>query len=238
MRGPEVHDGDRAAFYGASLAALRFCDARDARSRRFGPEADSAWLGFAGDMGASERIDLLLRDADVQWPQAFAPRLVFGLAGLADDEPFGAAWAGLEPALAEDLWQTISTAPPTKDVAELINTAAGAWGHTLVPVPVPELTSTTRLIVAGASAIAATARSFAQSSTVAWSDQVLVIAGRPFERHLAALMAPLLGANHPTNIVRPRESPARPFGRALSVVSSDADPEARAWAEQLQKKED
>jgi len=114
MRSPVIHDGDRAAFYRASLAALRFCDAREARSRRFGPDTDSAWLGFAGDMRASERaserIDLLLRDADVQWPQAFAPRLVFGLVGLADDEPFGAAWASLEPALAEELWQTITFA--------------------------------------------------------------------------------------------------------------------------------
>lgn len=237
MRSPVIHDGDRAAFYRASLAAIRFCDAREARSRRFGPDADSAWLSFAGDMGASERIDLLLRDADVQWPQAFAPRLVFGLAGLADDEPFGAAWASLEPALAEALWQTVSTAPPTKDVAELTDTAARAWGHPLVPVPTPELTPTTRLIVAGASAIAATARLFAQQPTLAWSDQVLVVAGRPFERHLATLMAPTLGTNHPTNVVRPGERPARPFGRARPVVSNDADPEASAWADQLQKED-
>jgi hypothetical protein len=237
MRSPEIHDGDRAAFYRASLAALRYCDAREARSRRFGPDADSAWLSFAGDMGASERIDLLLRDADVQWPQAFAPRLVFGLAGLADDEPFGAAWASLEPALAEELWQTISSALPSKDVAELTDMAARAWGHALVPVPVPELTPTTRLIVAGASAIAAVARAFAQKPTLAWSDQVLVVAGRPFERQLAALTAPILGSNHPTNVVRPDERPARSFGRARLVVSNDADPKARAWADQLQKED-
>lgn len=237
MRSPEIHDGDRAAFYRSSLAALRYCDAREARSRRFGPDADSAWLSFAGDMGASERIDLLLCDADVQWPQAFAPRLVFGLAGLADDEPFGAAWAGLEPALADELWKTISTAPPTKDVAELTDMAAHAWGHALVPVPVPELTPTTRLIVAGASAIAATARAFAQKPTLAWSDQVLVVAGRPFERQLAALTAPILGSNHPTNVVHPDERPTRSFGRARPVVSNDADPKARAWADRLQKED-
>ena len=237
MRSPVIHDGDRAAFYTASLVTLRVCDARETRSRRFGPDVDSAWLSFAGDMGASERIDLLLRDADVQWPQAFAPRLVFGLTGLANDEPFGAAWASLEPALAEELWQTISAAPPAKDVAELTNMAARAWGHTLVPVPPPEATPTNRLIVAGASAIAATAQLFAQSSTLAWSDQVLVVAGRPSERHLAALMAPSLGTNHPTNLVRPGEHPARPFVRARPVVSSDADSEARAWADQLQKED-
>ena len=237
MRSPVIHDGDRAAFYRASLVALRFCDAREPRSRCFGTDADSAWLSFAGDMGASERIDLLLRDADVQWPQAFAPRLVFGLAGLADDEPFGAAWASLEPALAEELWQAISTAPATKDVAEVTDTAARAWGHSLVPVPAPELTPTTRLIVAGASAIAATARLFAQQPGAAWSDQVLVVAGQSFERHLAALTAPILGANHPTNIVRPGERPTRPFGRSRPVVSADADHEARAWAAQLQKED-
>lgn len=235
MRSPVIHDGDRAAFYRASLAALRFCDAREARSRRFGPDADAAWHGFAGDMGASERIDLLLCDADVQWPQAFAPRVVFGLTGLADDEPFGAAWASLEPALGEELWRAIDAAASGKDVTELTETAARAWGQQLVPVNVPGLTPTTRLIVAGASAIAATARMFARDSTLAWNDQVLVVAARPFERHLAALAAPILGANHPTNLVRPGDRPASPFGRARPLISDDVDPEARAWAEQLQK---
>lgn len=237
MRSPVIHDGDRAAFYRASLVALRFCDAREGRSRRFGADADAVWSGFAGDMGASERIDLLLRDADAQWAQAFAPRVVFGLAGLADDEPFGAAWASLEPAIGEELWKAIGATPVGKDVAELTDTAARAWGHTFLPVTVPDLTATTRLIVAGASAIAATARMFARGPTLAWSDQVLVVAGWPFERHLAALAAPILGANHPTNLVRPGERPARPFGRARPFVSDDVDPESRAWADQLQKED-
>jgi hypothetical protein len=100
-------------------------------------------------------------------------------------------------------------------------------------VNVPELTPTTRLIVAGASAIAATILAFSRGSTLAWSDQVLVVAGRPFERHLAAMASPILGTTHPTTLVRPQARPARPFGRAQLLVSKDAGTEARAWAHLL-----
>ena len=230
MRGQAIHDGDRAAFYRASLHALRFCDARKPRRQRFGRDADAIWGGFAGDMGASERLDLLLRDADVEWPRAFAPRVVFDLGGLADDEPFGAAWAGLEAPLGEELWETVGWQPPAPDVDVLVVSLARAWGRELESVTIPDLSPTTRLIVAGGSAIASTICAFARGSSLAWGEQVLVVASQPFERHLAAMASPILAADHPTQLMRPREQPGSPFGRAALVISKDADDDARSWA--------
>lgn len=49
---------------------------------------------FRGDFGTSAPIDLLLRDADTQWPGAFGARSVHDLAAVAQDEVFGRVGAG------------------------------------------------------------------------------------------------------------------------------------------------
>lgn len=82
--------------------ALRFVESRRATKRRFGPDADATWTAFRDDFGTSARIDLLLRDADTQWPGAFGARSVYGLAAVAEDEAFGAAWMPLDDVDAED----------------------------------------------------------------------------------------------------------------------------------------
>lgn len=233
MHAQAIHDGDRTAFYRATLHALRYCDAREPQSRRFGAEADARWASFAGEMGASERMDLLVRDADAQWPRAFAPRVVFELAGLAEDEPFGPSWEGLEPALGDTLWRTISGGPPAPGLHELLAAVAGAWEQPLEAITVPPLTPTSRVIVAGASAIAATIVAFSAGRDLAWSDQAVVVAAQPAARHLAALASALLGANHPTQLLRPGEPSAGPFKGALLITSQDADADALAWARKL-----
>lgn len=235
MRGQAVLDGDRTAFYRASLHSLRFCDARDARDGqglRFGPAADARWESFRGDMGASERIDLLFRDADVPWRGAFAPRVVFDLEGVADDEPFGPAWQGIEPSTGESLWHEVAGRPAASDLKALINVIAGAWERSLSPVNLPAPTSTSRYVIAGPSAIAAALLAFATGQDLSWSDQVLVVAEHPFPRHLAALASALLSAD-PTHLLRPKQRPGRAARGAHLVLSADAAPEARAWAEHL-----
>jgi len=74
------------------LAALRFVQTRRPTKCRFGAEADATWADFRGDLGGAARIDLLLRDADAQWPGAFGARSVYDLAAVAADEAFGATW--------------------------------------------------------------------------------------------------------------------------------------------------
>lgn len=233
MHGETIHDGDRAAFYRGALHALRFCDAREGRGRRFGAEAEALWRGFAGEMGASERIDLLLRDAEAQWPRAFAPREVFELAGLADDEPFGPAWSGLETGLADALWQEIGKGSAAPEVGALLASMATAWGHSLEGVDLPPVTSTSRLIVAGPSAIAAVIVAFAPRGELSWADQVLVVADQPLDRQLAGAAAAILGADRPTQVVRPHARPVRGFTGAALVLSKDVGPEILATARML-----
>jgi hypothetical protein len=88
-------EGQRRYYEGAPCA-LRFIEARRPTKRRFGAEADATWKAFRGDFGTSARIDLLLRDADAQWPGAFGARTVYDLAAVAEDEAFGAAWLPLD----------------------------------------------------------------------------------------------------------------------------------------------
>ena len=72
------------AFYKAGALTLRALDARAAQARIFGPDADAAWGLFKGELHEGERLDLLLRDAAVAHPAAFAPRVVFALEGLSE----------------------------------------------------------------------------------------------------------------------------------------------------------
>ncbi len=237
MHGQKVHDGDREAFYCAALHALRFCDAQDEQKRRFGPEADALWGSFSGTTaslsGDSERIDLLLRDADAQWTRAFAPRVVFSLEGVADDEPFGPAWAGIEPLIARKLWTEISKQPAKPELISLIESIAKAWDIELSPVGAPAITPTSRFVVAGASAIATLIFAFAEGEDLAWAEQVLVVAERPAARHLAALASALLRSTGHTLLLRVDEQPHASFAKATLITTDDANANALSWAKTL-----
>ena len=91
-----VSSQDRSVFYGAAVLGLRALDARGPTARRFGSEADARWTQFAGALGAGDRLDILLRDAARTWGAAFSPSECFGFFGLADDEPFGPDWGGID----------------------------------------------------------------------------------------------------------------------------------------------
>jgi hypothetical protein len=101
MTAPSPAQAER--FYRAGVLGLRALEAREGRGRRLGPAADATWRAFRGDPGElddRDRLDLLLRDAAATSPLAFAPRRIFALAGLSDDEPFGHEWPGLPVSLA------------------------------------------------------------------------------------------------------------------------------------------
>src|SRR5690606_2120835 len=175
----EISSADRATFYLTALRLLRFADQRAPTKRRFGPDADALWKDFAGGLKTSDRIDILLRDADTEWPGAFGARATFGLRAVAQDDAFGADWASLPPMDGERVWKDAlaSEVPATVDAA--IDRLCVAWELAVAAFELPKVTAGTRLLVGGASAIAAAIRAFAANPDLRWSEQVVVVADRP-----------------------------------------------------------
>jgi hypothetical protein len=223
---------DRSAFYGAAVIGLRALDARESTPRRFGPDAEARWTQFAGALGAGDRIDILLRDAAGTWGAAFSPSECFGFFGLADDEPFGPDWGGIDDHAAKRLLAE-SDAPAT------LEHIAYGLGVKAASVPVPPVTPSTKLVVAGGTAIVSVAKGFAENRALSWTDQVVVVAEKAAWRQLAGLAAVLLGARGRTALVRPTEGAENALRAAgfahldAAVASPDAEPEAAELARKV-----
>jgi hypothetical protein len=224
-----VTSQDRSAFYGAAVLGLRALDARERTARRFGADAEARWTQFAGALGAGERLDILLRDAAGTWGAAFSPSECFGFFGLADDEPFGPDWGGIDDHAAKRL-----LAEP--DAPASLEHIAYGLGVKASSVPVPPLTPSTKLVVAGGTAVVSVAKAFSENTALSWTDQVVVLADKPAWRQLAGLAAVVLGARGRTVIVRPSADAANALRAAgfahldAAIGSPDAEPEAAELA--------
>lgn len=222
----------RSAFYDAAVLGLRALDARESTPRRFGSDAEERWKQFAGALGAGDRIDILLRDAAGTWGAAFSPSECFGFFGLADDEPFGPDWGGIDDHTAKRLLAELDPPATLEQIAAVLGAKAAS-------VPVPPVAPSTKLVVAGGTAIVSVAKAFAANKALSWTDQVVVVADKAAWRQLAGLAAVLLGARGRTTLVRPTESaesalPAAGFAHLdAAVVSPDAEPEAAKLARKV-----
>jgi len=221
----------RQSFYTSALVCLRFLEQRKVTGRRFGPDADALWGAFCGHLTTADRIDVLLRDADAEWPGSFGARTAFALRALAEDEPFGAEWPSLDPIDAEALWRRLPELSPASG-RELFAACAAAWGETLAPFDAGPIDATAKLVVAGPSAIAATALAFAADETLSWSQQVVCVATPPPHRQLAALAAAIINALEPTRLASLDEPPEIEPGSRL-LASADAAPEDLERARRL-----
>jgi hypothetical protein len=218
------------AFYEASLRALRYVDARSPTGRRFGPDADAMWRTFRGHLTAADRIDLLLRDADAEYPGAFGARVAFGLRGVGEDDAFGSTWHRLPPADADALWRRLLIEPAPTDATTAISGCAASLGLVIRSTDVPKLTANARFLLAGPSAVASLAAAFAAERDLAWADQVTCVATPPAHRQLAVLCAALLGAK-PTALLAATEPLAASAHFDQRLASDDADPADRAIVE-------
>lgn len=224
-----ITDAQQAAFYAGAVAGLRALDARERTPRRFGVDADARWSSFRGALTEADRIDVLVRDAAVTWGAAFSPAEVFGLFGLAPDEPFGPDWQTLSSTTAKRLLAPGASPHGPSEMAR-------ALGIPLTTIPVPPLTASTRVAVAGGSAMVAVALAFLGQSGLSWSDQVLAVATNPAHRQLAGLLAVVVESAGKTRLVRPGRE-VRPtldsvgFAQTdVAVASPDAEPECAAFA--------
>lgn len=219
-------------FYRAALIGLRCLDAAQERASRFGPGPDAGWNGFRGHLGAADRIDLLCRDAAVKWQAAFSPARVFGLSGLAPDEPFGPNWQGLDDhQQATALWREVETLEEFAAAASLRRISAALELPPLSSSPsatwaasLHGMTGHTQALVGGAAAILALAHIIAKRDDLRWSQQVTVVAERPAVRQLAGLVAPVLGAGAATRLVRVEDMSELQDVFDIRVASDDADP--------------
>lgn len=217
----------------AALRLLQYVEGRRPTGRRFGADADARWTSFRGDLETVDRIELMIRDADAEWPGGFGARAVFAMQGVAEDEPFGSQWEGLDPVAAEELWRRVKADPAPTTVAAALASIASAWGVTLTAQRSEPVAPTDRLVVVGPSAIVTTIQAFAAGAALDWAEQVIVVASAPVARQLAGAAAALLNASRPAAVVAAADSwPALKRGARL-VASPDAEPADLARAQAL-----
>jgi hypothetical protein len=223
-----ISAADITRFYGASTFALRGIDR--ASGLRFGADADARWRLFRGELEDADRLDLLLRDAAVAHPGGFAARIVFDLEGLADDEPFGPDWPGIDASSATAMLRDASA----RQRVELTDLAS-IWGLSAQRLPKTRLdgiTPATRIVAAGSIAVLALAEHFAAQPGFDLGDQVTFIGDGPASRHLFGLAVALLGGTSQARILNSRISKAS--GRVDRVlVSDDASVDEKRAAEAL-----
>jgi len=230
-------DDQRIAYYTSVLLGLQHVEARRPTGRRFGSEADARWASFRGELATADRIDLLVRDADTEWPGAFGPRTVFALRALREDEPFGAEWTPLEPVHAEELWRSVTAQSAPAGVGDVLGAVASQWDLSLSPFDVGgTVDASERLLVTGPSAIASLVAAFAEGTGLDWADQVVCLASPPGHRQLAAMAGAALRSSKPTTILsvdQVKDASAELLAGRRLVASDDADRADAARAREL-----
>ena len=229
---PPIQSAAVRAYYRSALTGLRFAEERSPTTRRFGDEADALWKRYAGGLTTADRMDLLLRDADGEWPGAFGARATFGLRAVAEDEAFGPEWESVSSMDGESIWRDVAKAGAPVDADRVIERVAEAWGIELASFDVPQLGATTTVLATGASAIAALIRRFAQSPDLDWTRQVSVLSDRAVERQLGAMAAALLNTTEGSRLFCAVEEAGDARFDVL-VASEDADPAAVEQAQSL-----
>lgn len=207
------------------LRLLQFVEQRRPTERRFGPDADARWNGFRGDLDTADRIELMIRDADAEWPSSVGARTVFAMQGIHEDDPFGSQWIGMDSVDAEELWRKVKAQAAPTTPLETLHAIADAWGRKLKKHAAPSIEATDRLVVTGGSAIAAVIDRFAKGTGLDWTEQVVVVATSPWERQLAAAATSLLNIQQRHNrILSAQDAMATKLDRAHQLVASnDAD---------------
>jgi hypothetical protein len=225
----------RAGYYAGALLLLSFLESRRSTGRRFGPEADARWSGFAGHLGACDRLDLLVRDADLEWPGAIGARRVFGLAGVADDDAFGPTWEGIAHPLALELFRTHGGL----ELASLeawLDRAFTVARRPRAAIDVPAIAPNDRFVVTGANAVASLLAVFEARRELDFGAQVLVASEDPFARQLAAAAPLVLATGSPAHLTGTEGDPSEALSAwrsASLLVSSDASDAERALATTL-----
>jgi hypothetical protein len=224
---------DAQRYYRVGALGLRALQDRGLGAKRFSADAIARWRAFKGELTDSQRLDLLLRDGAATYPLAFAAREVFRLEGLADDEPFGPAWASLAPSKAGPILRDAESSSALRadaPVQDVLSALADIWG---LRVGLPDsaalekVGAASRLVVAGAGALVALGAIMAGRTDTDFGDQILLVTSQPGLRQLAGLAAALTGSRRAPRWLLPglpvAAATAMGFTRATGMmISSDA----------------
>lgn len=221
-------------FYRAAVLGLGLLEARSGMARRFGPDADARWKAFRGGLQDWDRIELLVRDASVRNPAGFAPRVVFDLPALADDEPCGPDWPGPTPTEASTLLRSVASGP--RELGPILEVVAAGWGLSFRPLSRDAgagILASTKILLAGAGAVMSAAALFAGRPDLDLADQSVLVADDPGTRQLFGLALAYFSSSRPARIVRLATSPEdlRALGVSVvdrALVSDDVPPDTRA----------
>lgn len=209
------------AYYRAAIAGLRHQEAKRPSGRRVGADADALWKAFEGVLGPADRVNLLLEDANAQWPRAFGARHLFTeLRDAHEDAAFGPSWSGLDAQAAIALLRDLA-ADGDASLETTLREAAAAWALPLVPIEPPALAPSSRVVVAGASAVFA----LALASTEAgfdWSGRVALVADAPGVRQLALLAGGLLDSRVPLALFRSDDEAGPDWATSTLFLGRDA----------------
>lgn len=200
------------SFYRTALLALLAQEQHDPTSRRFGADADAAWSIFQGHLDASDRVDMLLRDAAVKHPAAFAPRTVFSgdpalsagylTTDLPEDEPFGPNWLSpYGPDTGRQLWTEV-LGWQSEPMEQLWKRVLTAWGIAEdESAATPELDATSRLLVVGDPSIATLAKRFLNDTNLDWGRQVVAAASTPAGIQLSGVVPVMTGTQTAARVI-------------------------------------
>ena len=233
------------SFYRSAAVGLRLLEAREGRERRFGEAAVAGWRALGGEFEDRDRLDLLVRDAAANNPTAFAPRVVFEMTWLGDDEPFGPEWPQAPAALAASL---LREAPVADGATALTRSVAQKWRLPLLPTNEEGLLDllrtvapATRLVVAGPLAVVLLEAHASSRTGLDLGDQVVFVVDSPAERQLIGFALLLSGAKSRPKILAPTEdvvARARKLGCTridIALISGDASATVRSAALELKK---
>lgn len=221
MRSDAPSSEQTTSYYRAAFACLQHVEARRPTRRRFGADADARWKAFKGHLSASERIDLLLRDANAEWPGAFGAREVFALHDVAEDEAFGADWQALDPVQGEALWRELAGQSGLDAPREALVAVARAWGLNLEALEPTPIDPAEQVVVVGPSATASLAQIFLGRSDLNWAAQVICVATPPSHRHVALAACAVVDSHRPVRVLTVDGVSSIPEG-ARMIRSADA----------------
>lgn len=233
-----------AAFYRAALLGLRRLDLAGVPPKRFDASADARWAQVRGNLTFAHRIDLLLRDASFRFGAAFHAGAIFGLRGLAGDEPFGPDWSSLRPQQAKDLWNDARKIDEIEPEAIEVRWAEVLQVARPKGAPLPRVGPAEQLVAFGATAASHVHAAFRGQSALDWSQGVRVVADDPASRQFAGLLAVVDPAPKATRLLRLDGEPetwAARLGAELSrldriVVARGADATTRDAVAALRKR--